>query len=317
MVNNKIQFGVVREDPQIEIDLIAKYALKSAVLIGSGGCTAFSIKANYPKMKLSLIEPNPAQIQLIEEKIRILKKNSPEESRKSIGTDKQHPLIESGNFESLFKMFREFIYEFVASKKELDSLVRQGSTRKWKTLFKNPYWKTAFDLYFSDSLLVSMFGPDAIQYAPQNSYPKYFRTHIEKGISRSDAATNYFLYHIFFGHYFPESKYLPLYLQKKLVNTRMTFHSCFADEFNDYQGFELVSLSNIFDWSDLHKVREVAHKVSRQMTKDSILIYRQINNSSNFKKEFEGFKWQPKLEKYFLKKDRSLFYSKICIGKKM
>ena len=104
----------------------------------------------------------------------------------------QHLLIESGNFESLFKLFRQFIYEFVISRANLVKLIKNNSARKWKTLFQHPYWKTSFDIYFSNSLLISMFGPQAIQNAPKNSYPAYFKNVIEKGILKYKIETNYF-----------------------------------------------------------------------------------------------------------------------------
>ena len=64
MKNNKIQFGVVREDPQLELELIARFGLDSGVIIGSGGCTAMSLKTQMPDFQLSIIEPNPAQIKV-------------------------------------------------------------------------------------------------------------------------------------------------------------------------------------------------------------------------------------------------------------
>ena len=48
MKNNKIQFGVVREDPQLELELIARFGLDSGVIIGSEGCTAMSLKTQLP-----------------------------------------------------------------------------------------------------------------------------------------------------------------------------------------------------------------------------------------------------------------------------
>ncbi len=315
VLESKVLFGVVREDPQVEIDLITKFKLKSAVLIGSGGCTAFSLKAADPRLSLSLIEPNEAQVRLIKRKISILKKSNLAQSRLVVGGRKD-PLIESGAFESLFKLFREFLFEFVISKKNLTSNLKSPSRSCWKSVFKNPYWATSFDLFFSDSLLVSMFGPEAVQYAPRNSYPTYFRELIERGLVRSDAENNYFLHHIFLGHYLSGSKNLPLYLQIKPRNLDMDFHNSFAHEFKSYKDFDLVSLSNILDWSSLDLVRKVGDCVAGQMSRGSILVFRQLNNGSDFKKMFKGFKWQTRLEKSALKSDRSLFYSSLCIGVK-
>jgi S-adenosylmethionine-diacylglycerol 3-amino-3-carboxypropyl transferase len=316
MQNNKIQFAVVREDPQLELDLMALFGLKSAVIIGSGGCTAISLKTKDPDIRLSIIEPNPAQIKLIKEKIEILQQRSLFDAQEIIGTG-QNSLIETGNFESLFKMLRTFIYEFVLSIEDFKQLLESGDATQWQEHFQNRYWRTAFELFFSESLLVSMFGKAAIQYAPKNSYPGYFRKLIEKGIMRSDARHNYFLHHIFFGQYCSEKESLPLYLQKETLNTEMSFHSCFAHEFMDYENFGLVGLSNILDWSSQNEVERIGQLISNSMRKGSVLLFRQLNNSTDFTVQFEGFEWQDELEEDLLKKDRSLFYSKICVGIKL
>lgn len=313
---DKVQFGVVREDPQAELDLISKFSLNSVLLIGSGGCTALSIKAEFPDIHLSVIEPNPAQIKLIKKKIMLIKKNTLKNIIKTISIETSESLIESGHFESLFKMLREFIYEFVISKSNLLKLMQSNSSGKWKSIFQNPFWKIAFDLYFSDALLITMFGRDAVQYAPKNSYPSYFRNLIEKGLTRPDARTNYFLHHIFFGHYLKGKKNWPPYLQKLPSRFDMDFHECYANQYADYNQFNFVSLSNIFDWSPRQQIKQIAKKISKQMRPGSVLIYRHLNNPNSFKSYFKGFKWQVKLEKQFLDSDRSLFYSKICVGRK-
>ena len=46
-------------------------------------------------------------------------------------------------------------------------------------LFEHKYWKVAFDLFFHHSFLEAMFGPEAVQHAPKDSYPEYFRKVIE------------------------------------------------------------------------------------------------------------------------------------------
>ena len=211
MINNKIQFAVVREDPHIEAELITRFKLKRAVLIGSGGCTAFSLRAIFPKLDIKLIEPNPAQIKLIEKKISIISKNELAEVRKLIGTGERNPLIESGNFESLFKLLRNTLFEFVIAEKAVVRFFEDNEKIDWPAVFKNPYWTVAFDLFFSNSLLLAMFGPDAIQYAKKNSYPGYFRALLEAGLQRQDARNNYFLQHIFLGRYLSSDKHLPEY----------------------------------------------------------------------------------------------------------
>ena len=314
MKTNHTQFAVVREDPRLELSLIEQFGLQSAVLIGSAGCTALSIKAYAPSFRIDLIEPNPEQITLIQEKIDILSEIDLEYAKKIIAINGPLRLIEAGNFESLCKMFRTFIYEFVIEEEEFRELFEVSVSEKWKQVFLHPYWKTAFELFFSSTMLVKIFGPSLLQYSVENSYPSYFQECLEKGLCRKDAKDNYFLHHIFFGQYFDREEALPAYLQKEIQNFQISLHSCSAQEFANYGDFDLIGLSNILDWSAPGEMQKLAAFVSRSMKKGSVLLYRQLNNDSDFKPHFTGISWQDELEDKFLQMDRSLFYSKICIG---
>lgn len=151
--SNAIQFSVVREDPEVEIYLFRKFGVKRPVMIGSGGCTAFTLAAKYPKIQLHLIEPNIAQIKLIQEKMKSLKTlhGQPLFQKFGVGLSDRNEssLIEQGNFESLFRGLREFLFQFVISRPALLKLLKKGPVQNWKSLFAHPYWPVAFDLYFS------------------------------------------------------------------------------------------------------------------------------------------------------------------------
>ncbi|MBI3560347.1 MAG: DUF3419 family protein [Gammaproteobacteria bacterium] len=319
---NPIQFSVVREDPEIEINLIQKFAVNKAVMIGSGGCTALSLLTRFPELDLNLIEPNPWQILLIKAKIRVLKNGDINNQYKSFGVGAMNAdpssLIEQGNFEALFRGFRRFIYEHIASKNEITRLMRTGSARAWRMIFQHAYWSVAFDLYFSDSLLSAMFGPTAIQHAPPASYPGYFRAVLQKGLLREDRSKNYFLHHIFLGHYLSEKSALPLYLQTPPPRLKIAFFQGRAQDFVDYSDFNFVGLSNIFDWSSRQEVRSLASRLRKELKPEALILYRQLNNKINYRSLFgDRFKWLNADAKQLHQHDRSLFYSSIHIGMKL
>lgn len=308
MKKNPLQFAVVREDPQIEMDLVERFGFKRATLIGSGGCTAFCLKSLNPNLKITLIEPNAAQITLIDEKISTLKNSEIEKF--SVG---KNSFIERGNFESLFRQFRQFIYEFIAEKAEIKKAFENNSQEFWRKVFAHNYWKTTFELFFSDAILTAMFTAAAIQHAPRNSYPNYFRKVLEKGLLRGDAPQNYFLHHIFLGSYLPA--HLPVYLTNLPTNYEFEFFNGFAQDFRGFQGRQLVHFSNIFDWCDSLVVEKIINSV-QNLEKESVIVFRQLNNDKNYRPLFgENFRWR-ETEK-IVEKDRSLFYSKIEIGEKI
>ncbi len=316
MKKNPIQFAVVREDPQIEMDIVKTFALTRATLIGSGGCTAFCLKAMNPALEITLIEPNGAQIELIKEKIEALKTLRDLSQRFGVRNSDSKSFIECGNFESLFRQFRLFVQEFIIPENEIEESFQSVSPQIWQEVFTHPYWHVAFDLFFSDSILVTMFGVAAIQHAPKNSYPTYFRRVLEKGLSRADAGRNYFLHHIFLGRYLLKTNSLPYYLVKLPKNPEFEFFNDFAQNFAGFSGRQLAHFSNIFDWCDARTVRQIAATAAGNLEKGSVVVFRQLNNLKNYRAFFgQDFRWSDTRE--IVENDRSLFYEKIEIGEKM
>ena len=285
MKSNPIQFAIVREDPQIEMDIAGKFRLKRAVLIGSGGCTAFCLKAALPEMKIALIEPNPSQIELIEEKIRLLKSETKNVlfERFGVGNACENSLIEGGNFESLFRQFRLFVQEFIVSEIEIQNAFTNNTPQFWVEVFKHRYWKVAFELFFSDAILTAIFTDAAIQHAPKNSYPAYFQTVLENGLLREDAHRNYFLHHIFTGHYLNDENALPYYLINAPTNLEFEFFNGFAQNYQNFSGKQLIHFSNIFDWCGENVVSEIINSATNKLEKGSVVVIRQLNNDKNYR----------------------------------
>lgn len=318
MKSNPIQFAVVREDPQIEMDVVEKFRLNRATLIGSGGCTAFCLKALNPELEIALIEPNSSQIELIKEKIRTIKSDEKEIlfEKFGVGNSNENSLIERGNFESLFRQFRFFIREFVVSETEIENAFNDNAAHFWTNVFANPFWKVSFELFFSDAILTAMFTEAAIQHAPKNSYPAYFRTVLEKGLLREDASRNYFLHHIFTGRYLNDKNALPYYLVNPPMNLEFEFFNGFAQDYRQFRGKQLVHFSNIFDWCDEITLVAIINSAVSNLEKGSVVVVRQLNNDKNYRKIFgSGFRWLP--TELIVENDRSLFYSKIEIGEKI
>lgn len=317
MKKNPVQFSVVREDPQIELWIVRKFGLNRATLIGSGGCTAFCLKAAYPDLQISLIEPNPAQIALIEEKITVFENNKKSAvlEKFGVGITSLESFIERGNFESLFRQLRLFIQGFIISETDIENAFINHSNDIWREAFAHPYWSVAFELFFSDAILKTMFGEAAIQHAPKNSYPRYFQNVLEKGILRDDSPHNYFLHHIFLGRYFSDQDALPFYLQNFPINFQFDFFCGFAENYTRFSGKQFVHFSNIFDWCDESVVRKIITNAAENLEKESVIIYRQLNNKKNYRALFgKTFKWLETTE--IIETDRSLFYENIEIGVK-
>lgn len=321
MRNNDVQFAVVREDPMVEAELVRLTQASNVLLIASGGCTALTLQALFPDLHITLVDFNPAQLERVRQKMRALRDvdTATRHRRFNIETNDPSGLNQNGNFESLFRGLREFIFDLVANEAEIRALFekRDRLVEVSEVLFSSKYWSVAFDLYFSDALLNAMFGPDATQHAEAGSYPRYFQTLFEKGLTALNAFDNYFLHHVFLGYYLQRPASLPYYLLSPPTDYRFEMVEGTLDQVPELQRFDLISLSNIMDWMPLTEITSLISHLQNKMKPGATVLYRQLNNHTDLSTDFgDAFEFNTALGVRFQETERSLFYSSIHVGKR-
>ena len=293
MQDNKVQFAVVREDPMVEVELVRLTNANNVLLIASGGCTALTLQALFPDLHITLFDFNPAQLERVREKMSALRDvDEAKRHRKfNIGTSDPKGLNQNGNFESLFRGLREFIFDLVADEAEIRRLFeKEGQLANVaEVLFSSRYWSVAFDLYFSDSLLNAMFGPDATQHAEPGSYPRYFQTLFERGLTSAKAFDNYFLHHVFLGYYLQRPASLPYYLLAPSTAYHFQMIEGTLDQVPELRRFDLISLSNIMDWMPLAEINSLIGHLQNEMRSGASVLYRQLNNYTDLSTYFGRF----------------------------
>jgi S-adenosylmethionine-diacylglycerol 3-amino-3-carboxypropyl transferase len=309
MRRRALQFAVVREDSSLELDLWRRGLIARPVMIASGGCTALNLWAVAPALPIVFIEPNAAQIQHVRAKLRAWQRGRFASLRGE--------LLEAGNFEALFRQFREFLFEFVMPEEDWRRALSGASKAVWRQVFAHAYWPVAFELFFSDAMLRAMFGKAAIQHAPRGSYPQHFRRCLEAGLGRGDSRTNAFLWHIFVGEY--PKRGGPAYLRAAApARARLKFFEGLAQDYKKFSGHDFVGLSNIMDWCSTAEVKFLAKKLNRELPSGAHVLYRQLNHGVNFRSAFgSGWVWDDRWCKFWHRRDQSLFYSSIHLGRKL
>ena len=321
MRNNDVQFAVVREDPMVEAELVRLTKASNVLLIASGGCTALTLQALFPNLQITLADFNPAQLERVWEKMSALRDiNAAGHHRRfNIGTSDPRGLNQNGNFESLFRGLREFIFDLVADEAEIRALFQEKDrlASVSEILFSSKYWSVAFDLYFSDSLLNAMFGPDATQHAETGSYPLYFQQLFEKGLTAAAAFDNYFLHHVFLGYYLQRPDSLPYYLLSPPTGYHFQMVEGTLDRVPKLHRFDLISLSNIMDWMPLAEIASLIRHLQDEMKPGASVLYRQLNNHTDLSTYFgNSFAFNTALGVRFQEAERSLFYSSVHVGKR-
>jgi len=317
MRDNPLQFAVVREDPLVVVDVLRRRPARRALLVASGGCTALTVQAVFPDLELTLLDPNPAQLDHVRAKIEALELPEAERKRRfNVEDDDPRGLSQCGNFESLFRGLREFLCDFVVDRDTMRRLFDEPGkiAEAPSLLFDHAYWSVAFETFFFDRLLETMFGPDATQHAAPGSYPTYFRRAFERGLVRDDAAKNPFLHHVLLGRYLCDEPSLPHFLRVPAPEYRFELVEGRLDAF-ELTGFELVDLSNVPDWMGPDDVRALFRKVGAEMRAGSTVVWRQLNNERDLEAELRpAFTFDTTWQDDLLRRDRSLFYSSVHVG---
>jgi len=176
------------------------------------------------------------------------------------------------------------------------------------------YWPVAFELFFHDKLLVAMFGPHALQHATPGSYPRYFQNVFEAGLKRPDRVRNYFLHHVLLGRYLPQA--LPAFLMTPPDPSNIRFMQSPVEQAPDFSSYDLISLSNLFDWMEPEVISKVTRRLSDEVRPGSVVLVRQLNNHTDLRPYFRGFRFDTDLAERLLASDRSLFYNRLLIATK-
>jgi S-adenosylmethionine-diacylglycerol 3-amino-3-carboxypropyl transferase len=328
MRSNPIQFAVVREDPEIERAGVEISNAKRALLVASGGCTAFCLRVWRPDLAITLIDPNPAQLDLVRRKAALLGDTSLTPASVAgrrlygIGQDFPESLTQCGNFESLFRQLRSLLFEFVATREEWERHFEAGGRdlERVDRFLANPYWGVAFESFFADAMLETMFTTAATRHAVKGSYPRYFRERFESGLRRPDAGNNYFLHHVLLGCYREDSSAWPEYLREPPRVDGFEYRNARLEEVADFSAYDLIALSNVMDWMDGGAIDLLATNLVRTANSGTIVIWRQLNNATDHERrlaprfEFDSHR---ELAARLLAADRSLFYSSIHIGRRI
>ena len=308
---NSVLFAVNREDHYVEYDVINRLDPNRMLMIGSGGCIALSIKTTYPDLDLNVIDVNPHQLTHINKKSKAVQCSDLKEL--NVHTKDDSCLNQAGKFETMFQELRDSFIELVSNKKEvlsffdsdMSDISRSIILEKWTNHY---HISTPFQNVFNDQNINKVFSDEATKHGSPGSYINYMKNKILTGLNKKDSHLNPFLQHIFLGYYQSDNAF-PYMKSKNKLDIPMTEGSIL--NLDNIYSYDVVSLSNIFDWSSDTIVKTHARYLS-QMKKGSAIIIRQINNHKNWIEIFNDYFTEDKnFDSYWQEHDRSMFYDHI------
>ncbi|MFZ5441096.1 MAG: DUF3419 domain-containing protein [Myxococcota bacterium] len=303
-----LKFAVVREDHALELDLCRRANATHALTVASGGCTALALKHGLPTLSVHAFDLNADQLAHGRSKAAAIARGSLAEL--NVRDASSEALSQRGEFEKLFRVLRHALLEFVTTPAELELFFGTPSRgpellAKWRA---SPYWAAAFEVTFTEGLLHAMFGPDATRHAARGSYPGYFQRVFEAGLARPNAAHNPWLQHVLLQRYVDPPPFLlagaPL---------EVSWHQGALPDVPALERFEVVSLSNVFDWSEPALVSAWADAL-RALKPNSLVVWRQLNNQRDWLPVFgDDFELLPELSAEWTANERALFYERVTV----
>ena len=308
---SSLLFAVNREDYLVESQVIDQIKAAKILTIGSGGCVALNLKTIYPDLHVSVFDINPHQISHINEKIDALKNSNFDTL--NVGHKNDLSLNQSGKFDKMFSDLRKGYIDYVASESEIDHFFDANSSNDQRLSMKNN-WINNKNLYkpfeevFNDLSINKIFGDQATKHGEPGSYVSYMKTKIMDGLNKKESHHNPFLQHIFLGYY--KSRFAFPYLSSNgKQKLELIEGNIFSIE--NISSYDIVSLSNIFDWSNNESVREHSQFLSK-LKQGSAIIIRQLNNHKEWIDIFGDYFIEDKeFDSYWQIHDRSLFYDHI------
>lgn len=83
-----------------------------------------------------------------------------------------------------------------------------------------------------------------------------------------------------------------------------------------FAGFELVSLSNLFDWMDETGITAITRRLETELPRGAVIVLRQLNNRAPVERLLPSFSFDDERARALLARDQSLFYERLLIGVK-
>ncbi|MFS0824404.1 DUF3419 family protein [Bacillus sp. 1P02SD] len=243
---SKLYFSQIREDSVVEREISKIAKPRKILVIGSGGCTAFSI-LNDSVHQVLCVDINPAQCALIELKKAAIHNFSLKEFLAFIGEtscqnrvqmyeaiekdlpayareywQQQSQEIEKGiNHCGVNERFYRFIGENICRNIYDESVWNELFSAKnlveqqefFETYLTTSEWRTAAKILLSKTTHIQFFPSFMFANASEHDFAEFFLTQFEKEVKTKPIHTNYFLSQILFSSYlYEEDEGVPFYL---------------------------------------------------------------------------------------------------------
>ncbi len=346
-----VRFAQVREDACIDGHVVHTYCPDNAniALVGSGGCTAAYLAALPKIQSLHIVDPNPSQIAMCRLKMHLSHTHSlsqrlcllghkkmPAAERKKQLQDiftKLHIPEEAlgplsyvaevgpdyvGRYEWLFKALREHLSPFRKAILELFLLddIQEQHKRVAPHTALGKAIDDAFDKVMALDQLVRLFGEEATR-SPLQPFSRHFVERLRLFLATQKASTSPYLAQLLLGTFYHNTYHPWFKVKSNLVNVTYSINTMqHALDTIPPNTFDLIHLSNITDWLSTQEIENLLQKCTRALKKEGVVLVRRLNSIHDVDTVKSDFSWIAATAA-LLQQDRSFFYRRLYIGRKV
>lgn len=236
----KIAFRFLRENSDITRSNVS--LLNNVVIIGSGGESLLNICEEDKNLDILVIDMNPNQLHLINDKIK-------DYDKASVGT---------GKFEKIFEHLRNrFSFNSIDNRHIHDEL------------------KYALDDIFSRENLSGIFGEDAVKYTSKSFSDHFYNVFTSKHLTAFDEEnfSNIFCNTPFYGNYKSNVSNKVKFVNRK-IDSKEIIDAIISHFSND--DIDVIDLSNIGDWIPLETLIDILKEIYNKMRPEGSLVIRRL-----------------------------------------
>lgn len=343
----KILFGQMREDPEVELFLVSKLEKpQNLFAIASGGCTPFTLLTKHDA-SVYAVDISDAQIRLCELKKYLLREGTPEnmlstfdhdgrqayeEIRLTIPSDLRAFFDENydslkygvnnvGRIDSTLRILQKLVHTFFVKSAKLSRMLSAGESANRIQMFRDLHQvklERIFRWLVNRKTVSLFFGRKVARHFPSN-FVGSLRERIETALEKEDAMCSPYLRQTFLGHY---DGYLPTYLQEKhrkiLVSRldQLSFQPADAIVWLRNQPkktIDFFALSNILD-ARFEASEELAEAILHSARDGALICLRFIlQEIPKLSDMFPSLKYESDLSKKAMELESGIFCTKIQV----
>jgi S-adenosylmethionine-diacylglycerol 3-amino-3-carboxypropyl transferase len=179
-------------------------------------------------------------------------------------------IIHQGKFENYFRIFRRYVLPLVHGKKQVDALFREktisGQLKFYDEIWNNKRWRLLFRLFFSEFVLGRLGRDPAFFKEVGQPVAESIFKRAERHLQSMAVFHNHFLDYQMRGSF---SVALPLYLRPGIFERvraniqRLQLFKGYLTGLPAGQTFDMINLSNIFEYMDMDTFRRQAAFLER------------------------------------------------------